>query len=151
MADENSGPKDLFGDPWTPPRDPRGRKSHRRMPQVAEKVAVLRAMGKTVEQIALRIGLSEPTLRKYYFRELEHGHALVESVLDEAIWGRAMAGVVGAQRLAKEMLAKGGAAVPVAKTPRPGTSKAEPLGKKAQAAVDAKTAHEGTSWGEVLN
>lgn len=146
MGDESGGPKDLFGDPWTPPRDPRGRKSHRRTPQVAERVGVLRALGHTVEDIALRLGLSEPTLRKYYFRELDQGSALAETVLDEKLWTRAMEGSVPAMRLLKEQLTKGKAAVPVKRQ-----AKAEKLGKKEQASVDAISAHEGTSWADRLN
>lgn len=149
MGAESEGPTDLLGDPWTPPRDPRGRKRHKRLAQVAEKVAVLRGLGHTVEKIALRLGLSEPTLRKYYFRELEQGSNLAEAVLDEKLWDRAMAGSVPAMRLMKEALAKGRAAVPLAPGARP---KAAPkLGKKEQQAVDAETAHEGTSWGTLLN
>lgn len=149
MSEESDGPKDLLGDPWTPPRDPRGRKRHRRLPQVAEKVAVLRALGHRVEDIARRLGLSEPTLRKYYFRELENASALAEAVLDEKIWTRAMEGSVPAQRLLKDMLAKGKAAVPLKPVKAP--EKAPKLGKKEQANLDALSAHEGTSWGDLLN
>jgi DNA-binding CsgD family transcriptional regulator len=144
MAEDSGELRDLFGDPWTPPRDPRGRKRHRRLAQVAEKVAVLRATGLTVEQIARRMGLSEPTLRKYYLRELDQGNDLARAVLDEAIWKKAMAGSVGAQRLMREILGKGAAAVPVTK-PKTGA-----LGKKALAVRDAATAHEGTAWGDLL-
>lgn len=107
MTDENSGPKDLLGDPWAEPRDARGRKRHKRIPQVAESVAVLRASGLTVEKIALRIGLSEPTLRKYYFRELEDGPTFAQAVLNEAMWAKALAGNVGAARYIREEFGKG--------------------------------------------
>ena len=109
MADENSGPTDLLGDPWLEPRDARGRKRHKRIAQIAEKVAVLRASGLTVDKIALRVGLSEPTLRKYYLRELEDGPAFAQAVLNEAMWAKAMAGNVGAARYIREEFGKGDA------------------------------------------
>lgn len=107
MSDENSGLVDLWGDPWTPERDPRGRKRHKRLPQIAEKVSVLRASGLTVEQIAARLVLSEPTLRKYYFRELEAGEALALAVLTESMWAKARDGNVGAARFIREQFSKG--------------------------------------------
>lgn len=145
MADQNGPPVDLLGDPWSPPRDPRGRKSHRRTPQLAEKVAVLRAVGNTPAQIALRIGLSEPTLRKYYLRELEQGGDLALAVLDEVIWKKAMSGSVSAARLMKEALTKGAAATPIAKAPKP-----PKLGKKASAMLEARTAQAGSDWADLL-
>lgn len=149
MSAENAPPKDLLGDPWTELKDPRGRKRHKRSPQVAERVAFLRASDMAVEDIAARIGLSEPTLRKYYFRELTAGPALAKAVLLEAMWDKAKAGNVSAANFVRAEFEKGDTAVPVARQPR---EKAEPpLGKKAQADVDAKTAHEGTEWGSLLN
>jgi hypothetical protein len=100
-----------------------------------------------VEQIARRIGLSEPTLRKYYLRELEQGSDLAMAVLDEVIWQRAMAGSVSAARLMKEALTKGGAATPIA---RVRAKAAAPLGKKAEANLAAQTAHEDSEWANLL-
>ncbi len=102
MADENDGLVDLWGDPWTPEPDPRGRKRHRRAPQVAEQVAVLRAAGLTVEEVATRLVLSEPTLRKYYFRELDGGAKMAQAVLTEAMWKKAKEGNVSAARFIRE-------------------------------------------------
>jgi hypothetical protein len=147
MAEDSGEARDLFGDPWTPPRDPRGRKRHRRLPQVAEKVAVLRAAGLKETAIALRIGLSEPTLRKYYFRELAEGETLARAVLIEGLWAEAKTGKAAAARIILEEFDKGRAAVPVS---RRDPSKVEKLGKKAQADADAKTAQEGTSWADLL-
>ncbi|MBW8815582.1 MAG: hypothetical protein JF588_19345 [Caulobacterales bacterium] len=133
MADDER-PVDLFGEPFpTKAPDPRGRKSHRRSAQLAEKVAVLKATGSSNLEIALLIGLSEPTLRKYYFRELEQGSELIRQVLNEKIFEKAMGGTVGAQRLALELLEKG-RAVDVAYRRRPDEPEAKPerLGKKAE-------------------
>ncbi|MFZ4605166.1 MAG: hypothetical protein ACOYM5_02810 [Caulobacter sp.] len=150
MAEKSDPPVDLLGDPWTPPRDPRGRKRHKRSPQIAEKIALFRATGLTVEQIACRSGLSEPTLRKYYFRELENADALARSVLVEAMYDKAKSGVVGAARFLREEFERGEVAVPVAKQLRPAAEAHEKLGKKAAADRDAQTAHGGTEWEHVL-
>lgn len=155
MAEDSDEPTDLFGNPWEEPRDPRGRKAHQRSPEVAEKIAVLRAAGLTVEQIAARSHMSEPTLRKYYLRELVDGSTLAQAALDEVIWAKAMQGNVPAAKFMRDRFAKGEAAVPVAASdarradPEPAADE-EPTGKKAAADKAALTAHEGTEWGEVL-
>jgi len=112
----------------------------------------LRATGATVDEIALRTGLSAPTIRKYYLRELEAGQELVRAVLIEAIFKAALDGRVGSQRLALELLDQGQAAVPIAKAAPVSDRQAkdEPLGKKAQADADAVVAHEGTEWASLL-
>lgn len=146
MAEKSAPPAsevDLFGDPWTPPKDPRGRKRHKRIPQLAEKIAVLRAQGASQEEIADAVGLSVPTLTKYYLRELDEGPALAKAVLVQALWAKAVEG--GNVSAMKAMLAQfdkgdavradgrvrargnhggGGSAPPVAAEPK--------LGKKAE-------------------
>ena len=130
MADENAGDVDLWGDPWTPPKSTRGRKRHKRLAQIAENVAVLRAIPLTVEEIAARVGLSEPTLRKYYFRELEEGPTLAKAVLTEAMWKKAKAGNVSAARYIREEFSKGDAKAAEARIKDRPAVREEPLGKK---------------------
>lgn len=152
MSAKNPPPTDLLGDPWTELRDPRGRKRHKRSPQIAEKVGLLRASDMTVEDIAARVGLSEPTLRKYYFRELGDGPAVAKALVLEALFEKAKGGNVSAARLMLAQFEKGETAPPLAKQPTEAAPKKEPpLGKKAQADVDAATAHEDTGWGPLLN
>lgn len=129
MSDENSGDVDLFGDPWKAPKDRRGRRSHRWNKQTAENIAVLRASGLTVELIAARVGLSEPTLRKYYFWELDEGADLAQAVLNEAMWKKAMAGNVGAARYIREEFGSG-RSKDAANRVRRREAKEPPLGKK---------------------
>lgn len=107
MSDENEGLVDLWGDPWTPEPDPRGRKRHKRSVQIAENIAVLRASPLTEEEIAARVGLDPKTLRKYYSRELKSGPALAKAVLMEAMWAKAKAGNVSAARFIREEFARG--------------------------------------------
>lgn len=131
MSDENGGLTDLWGNPWTPEPDPRGRKRYKHSPQVAENISVLRAAGLTVEQIAARVGLSEPTLRKYYFRELDDGAVLAEAVLTEAMWKKAREGNVSAARFIRETFKHGDAAEADRRvTSRARPVREEPVGKK---------------------
>lgn len=114
MAEKSApegGDVDLFGDPWTHPRDPRGRKAHKRSPQLAEKIAVLRGSGSTEEEIEARVGLTVKTLRKYYSRELEKGPTLSRAMLDEVMYAKAMAGNVSAARYMDQRFKEGDASL----------------------------------------
>ena len=147
---DNPDPVDLLGDPWVEAPGRGGRKRHRRLPQVAEKVGVLRATGATVEAIASRLGLSEPTLRKYYFRELRSGSDLARQVLIEAMWKKALAGNVSAANYIRQEMARGDAEAFV-NSSRPAQSpRATPTGKKEAAQLAATTAGQGTDWGNDL-
>lgn len=137
MADENEGLSDLWGNPWTPEPDPRGRKRHKRSVQVAENVSVLKATGLTVEAIAARLNLSEPTLRKYYFRELEDGATLAQAVLNEAMWKKAKDGNVSAAKYIREAFEKGDAKSAERRV-EAREPKAAPMGVKAERQEAAK-------------
>lgn len=135
----------LFGGVCEPPRGPGGRPSYRRRTEVAEIIRNLRAGGEKVAAIALAVGLSEPTLRRVYSDELTDGADLVRAELIQAMLTKAKGGSVSAMRLAFEQLDKGAAAVPVTR------KKAEPAKGKKELALDAaQTAHEGTTWGQIL-
>lgn len=100
---------DLFGDIWTPPKDPRGRKSHARTPQLAEKIAFLVAQGATQEEISDAVGISVKTLAKYYSRELSEGPALAKAALGQMLLGKAKSGNVSAIKAMIALLEKGDA------------------------------------------
>lgn len=68
---EDSGPKDLLGDPLRELPDKRGRRKLRFPDEVYEKVEVLSAGNLTQEEIADAIGVSVPSLRKYFRPELD--------------------------------------------------------------------------------
>ena len=127
------GAVDLFGDPWTPPRDPRGRKRHKVTPQGREIVAQLNAAGATDEEIALQLGLCAKTLRKYYFRELEHGVSLARNEVLRKLYDKAMTGNVAAMKEYLRQTEKGAAAAAM-NGPRPSAPEKpeKPEGKKAQ-------------------
>jgi hypothetical protein len=150
---DNPEAVDLFGDPWGEARGRGGRKRHRRLPQVAEKIGVMRATGATVEDVASALGLSEPTLRKYYFRELSEGAQIARRVLVEAMWKKAIEGNVSAAKFIRDEFPKGDAEAFV-NASRPAQAAAAPLatptGKKEAAQLAAQTAGQGTDWGDDL-
>jgi hypothetical protein len=147
------GGVDLFGDPWTPPKDPRGRKRHNRLPQLAEKVAVLRATGATEEEIAPSIGVSVPTLRKYYLRELTEGPALALAQLDAVMYAKAKAGNVSAAKYVRDRFKDGDASLAGARAKarafRPeapaGAARAAKPGKKEERQAEAERVLDGSS------
>lgn len=145
---------DLFGDPWTPPKDPRGRKRHKRTSQLAEKVGVLRATGATEEAIAAAVGLSVPTLRKYYLRELDAGPALALAQLDQVMYRKAMAGNVSAAKYVRDRFKDGDASLAGARARAramrpeapPGQEQpSAPQGKKAERQAEADRVVAGSS------
>ena len=110
----------------------------------------MRATGATVEAIAGRLGLSEPTLRKYYFRELRSGAEIARQVLIEAMWNKALGGNVSAANFIRQELARGEAEAFVTSSRPAQTPKPTPLGKKEAAQLAATTAGQGTDWGDDL-
>lgn len=112
-------------------------------------VAVLTATGSTESEIALRVGLSAPTLKKYYFRELQQAAGLARQVLIETMWAKALGGNVAAARFIREEFPKGDAEAYLQRTTRRDPP-APRLGKKEQAQEAAQTAGRDTEWGDDL-
>jgi predicted transcriptional regulator len=67
---QNPAPTDLLGDPLRPLPDKRGRRKLRFAAEVYEKVEVLAAGGMLQDDIADALGITAPTLRKYFRPEL---------------------------------------------------------------------------------
>jgi len=99
-----------------------------------------------VPDIAAQVGLSEPTLRKYYLPELQEGPRQAQAVLDQVMWAKARAGNVPAAKYIEKRFEKGGAKAPVPKR----EAKPAQLGKKDTQQLEALTAHEDTEWGDLL-
>jgi uncharacterized protein Usg len=151
MAEENEPVVDLFGNIWEPPAETRGRKAHRRDPELAEKIVLLRATGSTQEEIERRVPLSVKTLRKYYSRELAGAPDLARAALVQVMWKKAMDGNVSAAKFIREELLRGVAFAPEAPAPEPALEPdPEKLGIKVQRDRAAQTAHEGTEWGDLI-
>jgi transcriptional regulator with XRE-family HTH domain len=144
---------DLFGEPLVDPKDPRGRPKLHITRQTREKVKVLKALGMTQADIATAIGCSVPTLTHYFFRELKEAAGEVKARVIQALMNKVDDGNVAAIKAALQLLDIG-ALDPSASRPTPQPAaeepKTEPLGKKEQANIDAASAHEGTTWGDVL-
>lgn len=107
------------------------------------------------EAIALVLGITPPTLRKHFERELTQG---AYTKRFEALQGMHSAAKRGNVSAAKTYLAgvvdfmapspEAGAPAPA---PAPAPTAAPPKGKKEQAQAAAKTAHLGTDWDGLLN
>ena len=78
MDQEFSGEVDLFGCPVLVREAKRGRPEHVRTPEIAKRVSMLFAIGRTVEAVAAAIGVTQPTLRKHYFSEVQQRQALLD-------------------------------------------------------------------------
>lgn len=78
MDQEILGEVDLFGCPVLIRDVKRGRPEHVRTPENAKRVSMLFAMGRDVADVALAMGLSQPTLRKHYFSEVEQRKAMLD-------------------------------------------------------------------------
>jgi heme exporter protein D len=78
MGQEILGEVDLFGCPVLVREAKRGRPEHQRTPGNAKRVSMLFAMGRDVADVALALGVSQPTLRKHYFSEVEQRKAMLD-------------------------------------------------------------------------
>lgn len=119
-----------------------------------DRVAVLISVGTTVADIAVVIGISEPTLRKHFATEIANGAAHKRAEVIEALYRNAVKGNVTAQRDYLDRIDRAQLAEiadqfrsqPEADRPR----KIEPVGKKMAAAQDAaREAAEG-GWSDIL-
>lgn len=124
-----------------------GRPPYEPTEELREKVRVLKAGGMSDTAVASVIGISVPTLTKYYSFELEEGAAKVQADVLMARYRAAMGGNVTAQNKLIEQINM----VPKRKPGRPAVEREEPVGKKDAANKAAQTAHEGTGWAELLN
>ena len=80
---ENSGDVDLFGDPVVYREPKRGRPEHVRTHRIAAKISLLFAMGRSVADVAKAVGITQPTLRKHYFSEVQQRDAMLLKLVRE--------------------------------------------------------------------
>jgi hypothetical protein len=148
---------DLLGDPVPPGRGKRGRTGHIPTVENRRKVMVLAAFDRCEADIAAAVGISEPTLRKHYFRELaarREARARLDAKLIMALLAKVEKGDTGAidkffKRLDRHDLITGRVMAPPTKSARP----AQPArkGKKEQLADDARAGSTSGEWGSLLN
>lgn len=141
--------RDLLGDPILPEVDYRGRPAHEPTEEKRLEIAGLVAEGWDQARIAIGVGLSEKTLRKYYSPELKNGRRMIEAAIIRALLTKGLkdASVPALRILAERYVDP----VPAAPGRAPLKPVKEPkLGKKEQAAFDAQTPGTTTSMGQLM-
>lgn len=136
---------DLFGKPVLGP----GRPDHEQTPENVEKVRALALAGWQVPEIARELGVSAPTLRKYYFSTIDKARAEARRVYRAraimALQVQADRGNVGAiKALLKILDGDELRAVPV----RQVVPAAVSMGKKEQRKLAARSPR--GNWGELM-
>ena len=149
---------DLFGDAVPVGWGKRGRPQHIATNQNRNKVNMLLALGWNNERIAKTLGITPPTLRKNYFRELKYRDDVrdkLEARQAMLLWDQCEAGNVAALKefrkfLERNDLMKASALYDDGPLEKAKPEKAPKLGKKEQASADAKEAGQDTIWGNDL-
>lgn len=150
MTDENSpddAELDMFGLPILPIRERRGRPSFGINRENQQLVALLRAAGWSQKRISGYMQCDEKTLRKNFSRELQDGADLIEGMALEVTLKKMRTGNSVATGRIFDIIDRGRIEPP---PPKDDDEKIVPLGKKAQADLDAETAHEASGWGNLL-
>ena len=147
MPDHEDCRLDLFGDPIPENHGRRGRPAHVPTAANRDKVNLLLAFGWGNERIANAIGISEPTLRRSYKRELKI-RLLMRDRLDARLAEKLMAGVnegnVGAIKEFRKLLEHNDRMTAEASFKSRAAHRSEPaakdekLGKKAQRIANAE-------------
>lgn len=111
-------------------------------------VSLLAGFGISEDDIARQIGISNPTLRKYYFDELANGHVRANIRVTRRLWDIAVS--KDKQSLAACIFWLKCRAGWSEYAPPP-SSKPAPLGKKEVAEQDAMTAAHDTGWDHLVH
>jgi AraC-like DNA-binding protein len=101
----------------------------------------------TEDRMAQQLGIARNTLRKHFEQDLQFGADRVRTQVLLDLQRGSQAGKVAASNKLLELT---GLVAPPA-PPKPEQQDDEPLGKKAQAKVDARTAEVGTGWSQLVN
>ena len=135
---------DLYGMPVRQRRDGRGRPEHVWSQENSNKVNLLFATGLDVADVALALGVSQPTLRKHYFSEVSGRRSAIlrmTALQLERLNREAAAGNVAAEKALTGMLERERLKVQgdrmAARDNRDKPKAIRPLGKKEQAQLDA--------------
>ncbi len=158
MSAENSGDVDLFGDPIPEGFEGRGRPPHVATERNRNKVMLLIALGWTEPRIAGALGISKPTLKKYYFRELRAREVMLDRLKATHIttlFEQVKAGNIQAIKELGRIIDRIDAARfgigsdDDDRDEGPATPQT-PVGKKEAARLAARTAGQGSAWGNDL-
>lgn len=148
-------PRRTAGSTAAAPKPPRqgGRPAYEPTPKDREQVKTMSGLGIRTNEIAAVLGISEPTLRKYFASELDMGHVKANAAVAQSLYRMATdklkpsaaAAIFWLKTRAGWKEGEGGPYVVPPADPAP-----EKLGKKAQAQADASTAARGTGWDDLL-
>jgi DNA-binding CsgD family transcriptional regulator len=138
-----------------------GRPAHLPTAESRDAVMSLKGFGFVDDEIAVHLGIARETLRKHYAQELDHGRVRKRAEAVLMLERSAKAGNVTAQTalvaLTSGTATPGGGLRQAAAAAQPGDTAPEAtgpvdmsLGKKAAAKMAARTAGEGTDWGDDL-
>lgn len=124
-----------------------GRPSFKPTANERYRVALGASTGMTREQLAAAVGITIPTLLKHFEAELTTGAANMQIEMVRTLYE---AGKGGNASAAKAFIALTSKAHEAFVPPLPRAERPEPKGKKEQANEDAKTAHVGSDWADLL-
>ena len=125
-----------------------GRPRHEPTAQTRAMVETFAAFGIPQDDIAKVIGITPPTLREHYRDELDLGLIKANAKVAQNLF--TIACKPSREGLTAAMFWLRGRAGWSEYAPRRVESDVQSLGKKAQAELEAGTAHEGTEWGALL-
>lgn len=129
----------------------RGRPAFKATATLRRRVQELVACGMSQDDVARAIGCTTPTLQKHFPEELQTGAAKKRAEAITLLWTSARKGNVAAQKKLEELTKVVAAEAAFDGMPEPAPRKAPKLGKKEQAAEEAKGAGgAGTEWGDDL-
>jgi DNA-binding CsgD family transcriptional regulator len=132
----------------------RGRPSFKPTAAHRRQVEECKSGGMSNEEIAMAIGITAPTLEKHFEDELAHGRARKRAEVLRLLYAAARKGNVSAQKQLHQITATQAAAAEWEAAEAPGRRAHAPtsakLGKKEQAELAARTAGQGSEWGDDL-
>lgn len=154
MAETEGKPRnfDLFGDPVPDGWGKRGRPEHIKTEQTRNKVIMLLALGWSNERIAKAIGITPPTLRKNYSRELklrDEQRDRLTAAVAMRLWKGIQDGNVAAIREFNAFLERNDLML-YGQTEPPAPKKAPAPGKKEQALLDASAPDTASTLGDLM-
>lgn len=150
--------QDLLGDPIPEGFGKRGRPPHIPTGQNRTKVVLLLALGWPDARIASALGITKPTLKKHYFRELRtraEARNRVQAIRLLTYWTQFREGSVPAGKEYGRLIDKFDVDEAQRRFDEAADGPAEdvrkrPLGKKEVAAIEAQSAGQGSEWGDDL-
>lgn len=146
--------RDLFGDVCTLPSGRRGRPAHRWSQSNNDRVIIGLALGYSDAEIASGLGVSVPTLKKYYFSTALKMRAMQRARYElwraQTLAAQANDGNVSAMRELQAIFDARDRKTALRRMTETQENAPQRLGKKEVAEQAAVSAGEGTEWGDDL-